>query len=170
MTIRSIPLLLLFACALCPPTAYAVERLGDATYVYELGRHADAVTALERDYLSLIESAPREERFDLYRNYDRLMGTWRQVDFLQTLLDVAVDATARPDEEAIRSALRDHAQYVLWELDSAIAGLEEDSLEPRRSTYLEVDTGCRSLLANVRATIDRLLVDHCAAAACAVRP
>jgi len=170
MANRSISLVLLLACAPYVPMAHGIERLGDATYVYELGRYADAVSTLERDYLSLIESASGEERFNLYRNYDRLMGTWLQVDFLQTLLDAAVEATSHSDDEEMRSALRDHAQYVLWELDNAIAGLEENSIEPQRLGHSEVNEGSRSLLSTVRITVNHLLADHCAAAACAAGP
>jgi len=171
MAIRSILLSLSIACTPYVPTAHGFERLGDAAYVYEYGRYADAAIVLERDYLALIESAPDEERFNLYRSYDRLMGTWLQVDFLQTLLDIAVDATSRAAEEEIRSTLRDHVRYVLWELDNAIAGLEQlNPPEPRRLTHLEVDEVCRSLLSSVRIAVNRLLVDHCATAACTVDP
>ena len=166
--IRSIALLLLLACAPYVPTATGTERL--AIYVYDLGQHADSVTALEDEYLLLIESASGDERFNLYRNYDRLMGTWLQVDFLQSLLDRAVEAASDLDEEETRSMLRDHAQFTLWELDGAIAGLEESSAEAQRWTDSRINERSRSLLSDVRRTVDRLLIDHCAAAPCAVGP
>jgi hypothetical protein len=168
--IRSISLWLLFACASYAPTPQGTERLGDAIHVFELGQHADAVIALEDEYLQLIESVAGEERFNLYRNYNRLMGTWLQVDFLQSLLDRAVEATSRLDEEEARSMLRDHAQYTLWELDSGIAGLEESSAEAQRWTDSRINERSRSLLSSVRMTVNRLLIDHCAAAPCVVGP
>jgi hypothetical protein len=164
LAIRSFSLLLLAACTPYLPPAQGTDRLRYATYVYELEQCADTATALENDYLALIERASDEERFHLYRHYNRLMGTWLQVDFLQILLDLAVEATSHWDEEEVRSTLRDHAQYVLWELDNAIDGLEDNSFDAQRLTHLWVDDSSRSLLSSVRITVNRLLVDYCAAA------
>ena len=170
MAIRSISLLLLFACAPYVPTAQGTERLGDATYVYELEQYANAVTTLENNYLSLIESASGEERFNLYRNYNQLMGAWLQVDFVQTLLDLAVAATSRSDEEETRTMLLDHARYILWELDHAIADLDENTPDSQWLNQLWVNEGVHSLLSGVRITVNRMLVDRCASAPCAVGP
>src|ERR1700692_4588220 len=132
MTFRLSLLLLLFASAPCLPMAHASERVGDATYLYELERNASAVTALEKEFLSLIEAAPGEERFDLYWTYNHLTGAWVQVDFLQTLLKRAVAASSYPDESRTRTTLRDQAQFVLWELDQAITDLEQNMPEVKR--------------------------------------
>ena len=72
-------LLLLLACATCLPMAHCAARAGDATSLYELEQYASAVTALETKFLSLIESAPSDERFYLYWTYNHLMGSWSQV-------------------------------------------------------------------------------------------
>ncbi len=84
MTFRLSLLLLLLASAPCLPMAHATQRAGDATYLYELKRYARAVTGLEKEFLSLIDAASGEERFDLYWTYNHLTGAWVQVDFLQT--------------------------------------------------------------------------------------
>jgi hypothetical protein len=170
LAIRSFSRLVLLAYALYVPAADGTERLRDATYVYELGQYAGAATALENDYLLLIESASDKERFNLYRNYNRLMGAWLQVDFLQTLLDLSVEAPSLADEEEVRSMLRDHAQYTLWELDNAIEGLEDASFGAQRETHLWVNERSSALLSNVQITVNRLLIDHFAAALCAVGP
>src|ERR1700680_5348054 len=111
----SLPLLLL-GCALCLPMAHATARVGEATYLYELERYARAVTGLEKEFLSLVEAASGEERFDLYWTYNHLTGAWLQVDFLQTLLKLSVAASSYYEEKT-RTALRDQAQFALWELD-----------------------------------------------------
>jgi hypothetical protein len=80
-------LLLLFACASCLPVAQGTERPGDATSLYALERHAEAVGALETKFLSLIDAAPGEERFYLYWTYNHLTGSWFQVDYLEELLE-----------------------------------------------------------------------------------
>jgi len=62
MSFRLSSLLLVVVCALYLPVAHGMERVGDATYLYELEQHANAVTALEGAFLYLIETAPSEER------------------------------------------------------------------------------------------------------------
>jgi len=169
MGIRSASLWLLLACVPYTSTAEGAVRLGDATYVYALGRYESAVTALEGEYLSMIESASSEERFNLYRNYNQLMGTWLQVEFLRTLLDRAVATTSPVDEDEVRSTLRDHAQFLLEELDDARGGLEENALEAQRPARSRIAEDVRSFFSNVRIMVSRLLADHCASA-CGVGP
>ena len=94
MAFRLSLLLLLFASALCLPMAHATERVGDAAYLYELKRYARAVNRLEKEFVSLIDAAPGEERFGLYWTYNHLTGTWVQVDFLHTLLKRSVAASS----------------------------------------------------------------------------
>jgi hypothetical protein len=159
-------LLLLVACAPCLPMAHATERAGDAAYRYELERHAHNVTGLEQEFLSLIEAASDEERFNLYWTYNHLTGAWLQVDFLQTLLELSVEARSSPDEEDIRTTLRDQAQFVLWELDHAVTDLEQNVPEVKVN-YLRINEALRSLLSEVRTTVNRLLADQCARMPCA---
>ena len=168
MKTHSISAWLLFACVPYLPVAHCTERVGDASYAYAFEQLANAVTALEDDCLASIESTPEEGRFNLYRNYNQLAGTWVQVEFLQTLLDLAIASTSRLDEAEIRTMLRDHAQYVLWELDHAIADLEANAPDANQLNQLWVNVGIRSLLSNVKLTVNRLLVDQCADAPCAV--
>ena len=161
---RSIALLLV-ACAPYAPTSQSAEHFGAATYAYELAQRANFVAQLEHDYLVSIEVASGEELFDLYRNYNRLIGTWVQVDFLQALLDDVVD-DARSDD-ATRSTLRDHACFVRRELDSAIAGFEENAIETPHPLRSRLNEDSHLLLSNIRITVHRLLgdmgVDTCVA-------
>lgn len=162
--------MLLFACAPYLPMAHGTERVGDATYVYQLEQYASAATGLERDLLSLIETASGEERFNLYWTYNQLMGAWLQVDFLQTLLDRSVATASHSAEEEVRTTLRDQAQFVLWELDHSITDLEQSMSEVKRLNYSRVNEVLRSLLSEVRTTVNRLLVDQCARAPCSHGP
>ena len=170
MAFRLNSLLLLFACAPYLPMAHATERGGDTTYRYELDRHALNATRLEQEFLSLIDAAPVDERFNLYWTYNHLTGAWLQVDFLQTLLQLSVDAPPSTDEEEIRITLRDQAQFVLWELDHAITDLEQNVPEVKQLNYLRINEVLRSLLSEVRTTVNRLLADQCARMPCAAGP
>jgi hypothetical protein len=166
MALRLRLLLRLFACALCLPMAHGAERVGEATYLYELERYAGAVTGLEQEFLSLIEAASGEERFDLYWTYNHLTGAWVQVDFLQTLLKLSVAASSYYEEKT-RTALRDQAQFALWELDHTITDLERNIPEVRQPKELRINEALRSLLSEVRTTVNGLLADQCARTPCA---
>src|SRR5262245_24866106 len=107
MPFRLGSLLLLFACGSCLPLANGAERPGDVSSLYELERHANAVTALESKFLASIEAAPSEERFRLYWTYNHLTGSWFQVDYLQELLELSLEARSHSAEGSIRTALRD---------------------------------------------------------------
>ena len=159
-------LLRLFACALCLPMAHGTERVGEATYLYELERYAGAVTGLEQEFLSLIEAASGKERFDLYWTYNHLTGAWVPIDFLQTLLKLSIAASSYSDEEKTRTTLRDQAQFALWELDHTITDLERNIPELRRPNELRIDEALRSLLSEIRTTVDGLLADQCARTLC----
>ena len=167
MAFRLRPLLLLFACAPYVPVADGMERPGDTTSLYELEQYADAVTALETDFLSLIEAAPSEERFDLYWTYNHLTGSWVQVEYLQTQLELSVAAQSYPDEESMRTTLRDQAEFVRWELGHAIDDLEQTVPGARPLNHLWINEALRSLLSQVRTTVDRLWTDQCAYMPCA---
>ena len=157
---------MLFACALYLPAAYGTERAGDAIYLHELEQYANAVTALEVEFLSLIEAASSDERFYLYWTYNHLTGSWAQVEYLQAQLERSVAAQSGPDDESARTTLRDHAQYVLWELGSAIDDLEQNMPEVRRLNHLWINEALRSLLSEVRTTVNGLWVDQCARMPC----
>ena len=170
MALRLNSLLLLFACAPYLPMAHGSERVGDATYLYELEQRARAVTGLENEFLSSIESASDEERFNLYWTYNHLTGAWLQVDFLQTLLELSVAAPSSMDEEEIRTTLRDQSQFVLWELDHAITDLEQNVPEAKRLKHLRINEVLRSLLSEVHTIVNRLFADQCARMPCVVNP
>jgi hypothetical protein len=136
------------------------ERAGDAASVHALDQHSDVVAALEDDLLALIETALEEERFNLYRTYNQLMGTWLQVDFLRSLLDSSIDAVSPLDEEEARTNLRDQAEFTLWELGNAITNIERSMVEFNRPSHVEVNGHVRSLLSEVRATVQWLITSH----------
>ena len=167
MTFRLSLLLPLLASVPCLPMAHATERVGDATYLYELERYAGTVTGLEQEFLSLIEAASDKERFDLYWTYNHLTGAWVQVDFLQTLFKLSVAPSSYSDEEKTRTSLRDQAQFALWELDHTITDLERTIPEVRRPNELRINEALRSLLSEVRTTVNGLLADQCARTPCA---
>jgi hypothetical protein len=137
--------------------------------LYELEQHANAVTALEAEFVSLIETAPGEERFYLYWTYNHLTGSWVQVEYLQTQLELALDAQSS-DEESIRTTIRDQAEFVRWELGHAINDLEQTMTEVRPLNHLWINEALRSLLSEVRATVDRLWTDQCAYMPCVAGP
>ena len=157
MSPRSLALMLVVACSPYAPTTQSAGHFGAATCAYELTQRANAVALLERDYLASIEAASGEELFDLYRNYNRLIGTWVQVDLLQGLLEDAIDD--RHSDAAARSALRDQANYLSWELDTAIAGFENDAKGTRAHAYSRLAEDSLALLSNVRVTVDRLYLE-----------
>ena len=149
-------LLAMFSWACCLPAAQAVERFGDAENASELQQRAISVTAVQRGLLSLAEAAGGEERFNLYRTYDESMGTWLQVEFLRTLLDLSIAAESAVDEEKLRTDLRDHARFALWELDQNISHLDANAAGADQAEPLRLMQVLRSLLTNARSTVNRL--------------
>ena len=170
MALRLRSLLLLFACAPYLPVVHGTERVGDATYLYELEQYANAVTALETEFLSLIGAAASEERFYLYWTYNHLTGSWFQVGYLQTRLELSIEAQSHSDEEPMRTSLRDQAEFVRWELGHAINDLEETMPEVGSPNHLWINEALRSLLSEIRTTVERLWSDQCAYVPCVVGP
>ena len=155
-TLRPRFVLTIFAWACCLPSAQAVERFGDAENASELQQRAISVTAVQRGLLSLAEAASGEEAFDLYRTYNESMGTWLQVEFLRTSLDLSIAATSASDEQKFRSDLGDHARFALWELDQNISHLDANAGGAGQAEHLRLLQVLRSLLANARSTVNRL--------------
>jgi hypothetical protein len=170
MTIRLSLLLLLFICAPFAPVAHGAERIGDSAYLNEFERYANAVAGLEAEFLSLIEAASGEERFYLYWTYNHLTDSWVQVEYLQKQVELSMVAQSPSEEEPIRTTLRDQAQFVRWELGHAIDDLQQNIPQVRRLNQLWINEALRSLLSEVRTTVDRLWVDQCARMPCAVGP
>lgn len=164
---------LLWLLVICVPglrPAHGAERMGDASLVHALQDHAEAVNALEIDILVLIESAPDENRFALYRTYNELMGTWVQVDLLQSLLELSSSATTPSVEDGNRTNLRDHARFALWDLDETRMRLERDAPDADRHEYSRINESIRALLSEAEITISRLLADQCVHFQCASDP
>jgi hypothetical protein len=170
MTKRLSLLLLLFICAPFAPVAHGAERIGDSAYLNEFERYANAVAGLEAEFLSLIEAASGEERFYLYWTYNHLTDSWVQVEYLQKQVELSMVAQSPSEEEPIRTTLRDQAQFVRWELGHAIDDLQQNIPQVRRLNQLWINEALRSLLSEVRTTVDRLWVDQCARMPCAVGP
>jgi hypothetical protein len=152
--LSSLPMLLAWSC--CAHVAHATERPGDIAMAAALRKYSVAALAVQRDYLSLSEAASGEERFNLYWTHNQSVGTWQQIEYLRTSLDLSVAATSAADEQRIRAALRDQAQFALWELDQNIAHLGRGTAKVNRPEYFRLSEVQRSLLQNVRATVVRL--------------
>jgi hypothetical protein len=163
-------LALLLAGALHASVSWSTVRAGDATYVYDLQRHENAMTLLEDEFLSSIDGASDEERFDLYRTYNELTGTWLQVDLLEALVAESIEAAPMCEEEKIRTMLRDQAQFTRAELDHAVADLEHNVAAIKRYDHRWLSEALRSLLSSVRATVDRLIIDQHPPAHCSTGP
>jgi hypothetical protein len=150
--------------------AHGTERAGDAANVRELQQYAKEATALHGEFLGLLETASDDERFNLYWAYDLLMGTWVQIEFLQTLLNSSIATTSPSDEAAFRTTLRGQAQFVLWELDQANAQLQENVAQVKRPAHVRINGAIRLLLSKVRNTASRVWIDQCARVPCASGP
>ena len=148
--------MLVLACGCGSSIATALERPGDTANADELRQCSIASAAVQRNFLALIEAAPRKERFELYRTYDESMGPWVQVGFLRSVLDDVVAATSWTLELKLRADLRDQARYTVWEIDQNMASLDARIAEEKRARYLQPTKALRSALLNVRATVERL--------------
>jgi hypothetical protein len=153
---------LIMLLSICGPglPALAAERVGDTLALYAFRDRADVVDAVEEDLLALIEASPAEDRFELYRTYDQLVGAWVQVELSQTLIEEAMAATSPSQEEEIRTTLRDQAQFALWELDEARMDLERNVPSADRWQHLRINEAIRSLLSETRPIFSRLLADR----------
>jgi hypothetical protein len=170
MALRLDLLLMLFICAPYAPVVHGAERIGDSAYLNEFERYANAVAGLETEFLSLIEAASGDERFYLYWTYNHLTDSRVQLEYLQRQVELSVAAQSLSEEESIRTTLRDQAQFVRWELGHAIDDLQQNIPEVRRLNQMWINEALRSLLSDVRTTVDRLWTDQCARMACAVGP
>jgi hypothetical protein len=155
-----------FACALAGPV-HAGDETVSTTFVDAFEQHTALAATLENRLYQLIAASDQDERLELYRTYNQLIGTWLQIDRLQQLLDVAIAATSHADEDRTGSELRDQARFALSELDEARMQLERNVAMPSRTDALGLHRDVRSLIIGVRDTVDRLLIDHCSRAVCA---
>jgi len=152
--------LLSVACLLFLSPAQGAERSGDAAFVDSCQEHARTAIALESESLSQIEIASGEERFNLYRAYDRFLGTWLQVERLQAQLAVAIEADSSVEEEEARTTLRDQARFVLLDLEQAEGDLERNTPALERPDHFRINQAIRRLLAEVRTAVGRLLSEQ----------
>ena len=143
-------LALLLASTALAPVAHGAK----AVYANELQRHATSAETLEREFRAAIERAPPGDRFNLYRTCDQLIGTWLQIESLETQL------AAQPDEQNAKAMLRDQARFARWEIDQAIAALERQSSALDCADCARLNASLRSLFSNVRFTVDRLLTEE----------
>ena len=170
MTLVFRVVLLLFVCSAGLRPAHGTEHVGDALVVHTLDNQTAAVDALDREILALLETVPDDRRFELYWTYDQLMGTWSQVEVLQALLELAIAATSPLEEEEISTQLRDHARFLLWDLDEAGAQLELHTPADDQQQHRRINETIRALLSATRIIISRLLAAHCVHVQCAIDP
>lgn len=149
--------LLLVACLTFLSPAQGAERSGDAAFLNAYQEHERAAISLETEFLSQIEIASGEERFNLYRAYDRFLGTWLQVERLQAQVAIAVGADSPVEEEEARTTLRDQARFVFLELEQTEGDLERNIAALERPDHFRINQGIRRLLVEVRAAVGRLL-------------
>ena len=152
------------------PSAQGTERIGDAVLLSALRERTPTMNAIERDALALIESSPEEDRFELYRTYDRLMGAWVQVSLSRQLLELSISAVSPSEEREIRTTLRDQAEFALWDLDQARIELESNVPDASRQDHLRVNEAIRSLLLETRAIISHMVAAQCFHLQCAAGP
>jgi hypothetical protein len=152
------------------PVVHGAERIGDSAYLNEVERFANAVAGFETEFLSLIEAASGEERFYLYWTYNHLTDCWVQVEYLQRQVELSGAAQSLSEEESIRTTLRDQAQFVRWQLGHAIDDLQQNIPQVRRLNQLWINEALRTLLSEVRTSVDRLWADQCVKMPCAVDP
>jgi hypothetical protein len=135
--------------------AHATERPVDRVHAVELERHARTVGGLESELLRALAQARAVDRFELYWSYDALIGAWVSVDGVQAELDRAVMSTM-PAELSVRELLRTHAAFALGELARADRDLAERAAG-LEGEALRVNDAVRRVLADARATLERLL-------------
>ena len=149
-------LLVLVVSAFRMPAAHGIERPGDALIANEIQHYTAAVTRVQGDFLSLIQTTSGVKRFDLYRTYNRSIGTWMQVDLLQTLLQLSITETSAPAEQQARKALEEQASYTIWEVGQNIAELDAAIAENKLSDDLRLHDLLRSVLKEVEIIVTRL--------------
>jgi len=150
--------------------AQGTERAGDTSALDEFASYAGAASALDAQFLSLIDSASSEERFYLYWTYNHLTDARLQVEYLEAQLEVSLAAESDVDEASARTMLRDQAQFVRRDLDNTVDDLQQNMPEVRRLNHLEVNEALRRLLSEMRATVNRLWAEQCARMVCVPDP
>jgi hypothetical protein len=149
--------LLLVACLPFLSPAQGAERSGDAAFLDAYQEHARTAIALETESLSQIEIASGEERFNLYRAYDRFLGTLLLVERLQAQVAIEVEADSPVEEEEARTTLRDQARFVLLELEQTEGDLERNTPALERPDHFRINQAIRRLLVEMRTAVCRLL-------------
>ena len=152
--------LLFAASAVDLPTAVARERTGDARHAVELDRHAATASTLEREWPQWIDDAPADERFALYRVANQLTGTWSQVEFLRSLLELSTGVESISLEAEFRTTLRAQAQFVLSEIDKTEGLLARDAIETASPLQLQMSAAIHAFLFEVADTVARLAAEE----------
>jgi hypothetical protein len=145
-------------CATGATTAVALERAGDALHTYQLEAHARVEAALEYELAQTIAGLPERDRFELYRTSNQLIGTWSQVAFLQSLLELSSAVESPSLEAELRATLRAQAEFVQWELDQADERLARTASEGARDT--QTTAAVRAFLAQVARTVGAVDADE----------
>ena len=161
---------LLAICGAGTTPAVALERPGDALHAYALEEHARAEAALVQELTRTIDGSAERDRFDLYRMSNQLCGTWSQVAFLQSLLELSAAVESPPLENALRATLRGQAQFVLWELGQADESLAQSAIEQPQPEHVRWTATIRAFLSQVAGTIGAIDADERMRAAMASDP
>jgi hypothetical protein len=155
--VRLAAIALVTFCAVQPAAAF--ERTGDVVHAYRIEQHARSEASLADELSRVIDAAPADARFDLYRAFDQLAGTWSQVAFLQSLLDLASGVESPSTEAALRATLRAQADFVLWEIDQADQVIERVEANSGSFEHARIIAAIRSLLTEIAGTVRDLQAD-----------
>jgi len=147
-------------CAVDFHPAIGHERVGDAAQFYALQRLASEESMLESEYSRAVETALDEDHLNLYRDSNRLTGTWSQIEFLRALLELSIAASAPADENRFRSMLRDQAAFVLAELEQAQRDLEREAVGMIDSGRSRVNAAVRAFLSRTATVVAGLQAEE----------
>jgi hypothetical protein len=146
------------------------ERVGDATNLYALQQLASEEIAVERDFLWAFQTAVEDKHFDLYRDLNRLVGTWSQIELTRTLLELSIAAPQFSDERYLRSTLCDQAAFVLGEIEQAHWDLERQAMPGDDTGRVRTSAAVRAFLSQAASAIARLQAEEQARPEIAIVP
>jgi hypothetical protein len=148
------------ACTVDFHPALGRERVGDATHFYALQQLVSEEVAVERDFIWAFQTAAEDKHFDLYRDLNRLVGTWSQIELTRTLLELSIAALRSSDERYLRSTLRDQTAFVLWEVEQAQRDLEREDVPGDDVGRVRTSAAVRALLSQAASAVTRLQAEE----------
>jgi hypothetical protein len=158
------------ACTVDLHPALGHERVGDATHLYALQQLISEETAVERDFLLAFQTSVEDKHFDLYRDLNRLVGTWSQIELTRTLLELSIAASRSSDERYLRLTLCDQMAFVLWEIEEAQRDLEREAVPGDDVGRVRTSAAVRAFLSQAASAVARLQAEEQARPEIAIVP